>query len=82
MSPPQDGTTTFDGFALSNGTFVVIELQTVNRGSLAILEEQARSTLISSNVEADGRASFDAFLANSRSNAEIVQNLEIMEPLL
>lgn len=81
MSPPEGDDSTLDGFALSNGTYVVLELQSVNQGTLDQLAADERTTLISSNVEADGRAAFDAFLANSRSNADISENLA-EEPLL
>lgn len=81
LSPPQDNSSTLDGFALSNGTYVVLELQSVNRGTLDQLAVDERTTLISSSVEADGRAAFDAFLTNSRNNADITENLA-EEPLL
>ncbi|MES3006358.1 MAG: SurA N-terminal domain-containing protein [Pseudomonadota bacterium] len=81
MSTPQDGPV-FEGFALTNGTYVVLELQTVNRGTLDELSPEERTTLVSTNVEADGRAAFDAFLANSRNNAEITESLAEEAPLL
>ncbi len=81
MPSPQDDGSTLDGFALSNGTYVVLELQSVNRGTLEQLAADERTTLTSSNVEADGRAAFDAFLANARNNADITENLAD-EPLL
>lgn len=82
MSPPKGGIPTLDGFALSNGTYVILELQSVNRGTLDQLATEERTTLISSSVEADGRAAFDAFLSNSRNNADITENLAEVEPLL
>ncbi|MDO9318811.1 MAG: SurA N-terminal domain-containing protein [Gammaproteobacteria bacterium] len=82
MLPPEGDIPTLDGFALSNGTYVILELQSVNLGTLDQLATEERTTLISSSVEADGRAAFDAFLSNSRNNADITESLVEEEPLL
>lgn len=76
MASPAEGETELNGFTLSNGTFVVLELQNVNRGSLADLALAERATMTNSYIERTGRASFDTFLANTRRNAEISNNLE------
>jgi peptidyl-prolyl cis-trans isomerase D len=75
LSAPAAGQSTFTGFALTNGTFIVAELQRVNRGSLEQMEASEREELVRAFVERDGRAAFDAFLANTRNNAEITENL-------
>ena len=79
MPSPSEGETELNGFALSNGTYVVLELQNVQRGSLADLELAERATMTNTYIERTGRASFDAFLANTRRNAEIENRLEEME---
>ena len=81
MSPPEGDSPTLDGLALTNGAYIVLELQSVNRGTLDQLAADERTTMVSSNVDADGRAAFDAFLANSRNSADIIENL-VEEPLL
>jgi len=75
LSVPAEGESEFSGFALSNGTYIVAELQGVNRGSLAQMDSTERDAMVSSLVERDGRAAFDAFLANTRNNADISENL-------
>ncbi len=80
MASPAEGETSLNGFALSNGTYIVLELHKVNRGSLAQLPAEERRTLTNNFIERDGRAAFDAFLANTRDQAKITQNLET-EPL-
>ena len=79
LSTPAEGDSAYSGFALTNGTYIVVELQKVNRGSLAQMEEEAKQTLVSSYVERDGRAAFDAFLANTRNNSEVTENLTPVE---
>ena len=79
LSTPAEGDSAYSGFALTNGTYIVVELQKVNRGSLAQMDEEAKQTLVSSYVERDGRAAFDAFLANTRNNSEVTENLTPVE---
>jgi peptidyl-prolyl cis-trans isomerase D len=79
LSTPAEGDSAYSGFALTNGTYIVVELQKVNLGSLAQMEEEAKQTMVSSYVERDGRAAFDAFLANTRNNSEITENLTPIE---
>jgi peptidyl-prolyl cis-trans isomerase D len=75
LTAPAEGESVYSGFALTNGTYIVAELQRVNRGSLAQMEASEREELVRTFVERDGRAAFDAFLANSRNNADITENL-------
>jgi peptidyl-prolyl cis-trans isomerase D len=76
MASPPEGETELNGFTLTNGTYIVLELQNVDRGSLADLDPAERATMTNAYIERTGRASFDAFLANTRRNAEISSNLE------
>jgi len=75
LSAPAEGESEFSGFPLSNGTYIVVELQNVNRGSIAQMDAAERESMVSSFVERDGRAAFDAFLANTRNSADITENL-------
>ncbi|MCP5357209.1 MAG: SurA N-terminal domain-containing protein [Pseudomonadales bacterium] len=81
MPAPAEGETAFNGFTLSNGTYVVLELQAVKRGSLADLSADERRAMTNTFIETDGRASMEAFVANTRQNADITENLN-QEPLL
>ncbi len=73
MPVPAEGDSEFDGFALSNGTYVVLELTGVNRGSLDQLDTSEKDTLASAYVERDGRAAFDGSLTTARNEADIEQ---------
>lgn len=75
MSAPAGDESLYQGFALNNGTYVVLELLGVNRGSLEQMDDAARQTLATGFIEREGRAAFDAFLANTRNNADITENL-------
>ena len=79
MPAPAQGETELNGFSLSNGTYIVLELQNVERGSLADLDLAERATMTNTYIERTGRASFDAFLANTRRNADINNNLEELD---
>lgn len=76
MPTPAEGSSEFDGFALSNGTYVVLELTGVQRGSLDQLDTSEKTTLASAYVERDGRAAFEGYLNTARNEADIEQ----MEP--
>lgn len=78
MPSPEEGASIYNGFSLNNGTYIVLELQGVTRGSLAQLPTTERRTMTNTYIERDGRESFDAFLANTRRNADIVNNLETL----
>jgi len=73
ISAPTDGDPVYQGAALNNGTYVVIELNNVNPGNLAAMSPEERDSLYSSIIERSGRAAFDAYLANLRSSAKIVE---------
>jgi len=76
MPTPSEGESIYNGFSLSNGTYIVLELQGVARGSLAQLSLAERATMTDTYIERDGRDTFAAFVANSRRNADITNNLE------
>ena len=76
MPSPSEGESIYNGFSLSNGTYIVLELQDVTRGSLAQLPLSERATMTDTYIERSGRDTFQAFVANSRRNADITNNLE------
>ena len=78
MPSPSEGESIYNGFSLSNGTYIVLELQDVTRGSLADLTLSERATMTDTYIERDGRDTFDAFVANTRRNADIENNLEAL----
>jgi peptidyl-prolyl cis-trans isomerase D len=81
MPAPENAETSFNGFGLSNGTYIVAELQSVRRGGIADMSAAERDALVSSFIELEGRNAFDSFLANTRQNAEIFTNPNRSAPL-
>lgn len=73
MSVPAEGSSEFDGFALGNGTYVVLELTGVTRGSLDQLDASEKGTLASAFVQHDGRTAFNGYLTTARNEADIEQ---------
>lgn len=59
------------GFRLTNGAYVVVELQSVNAGSPDQMPEEARQQLVTAMLDSQGRLTFDALLATLRQNASI-----------
>ena len=81
LPAPEEGPV-YEGFALTNGTYIVLELQAVNAGSVADLDEEERAALVSGFVDASGRSTFAAYLAHLRAEADVVINEAFEEPPL
>lgn len=69
--PAPEGGVERSAVTLSNGTFVLIELQEVAPGSLASLSEEEQRQLQSSMAADYGGSDFDAYLNTLRNNADI-----------
>lgn len=82
LPAPQTGESVYDGFPLANGTYIVLELQSVNRGSIAEMSQEERDALVTGFVDASGRNTFAAYLAQLRSEADVVINEAFEEPPL
>ncbi|MDP2092009.1 MAG: hypothetical protein Q8K17_03310 [Pseudohongiella sp.] len=59
------------GFSLTNGAYVVIELQSVNAGSPDDMPEDQRTQLAAAMLDSQGRLTFDALLGTLRESATI-----------
>lgn len=76
MSKPESiDNPVYQGLALTNGTYVVIELRQVIPGDLSGLSEEDRTQIISSLRDEKARAEFDAFMAGLKENATIKTRL-------
>jgi peptidyl-prolyl cis-trans isomerase D len=71
MAAPTQGSSQYSGIQLSNGTYVVLELQSVVKGSLEQLTQPEREAMIAQFVETDGREAFGNFIENLKNNADI-----------
>lgn len=71
MPAPAENESELAGFQLNNGAYVVIELQSVNAGSLDELGEDQRQQLAAAMLENRGRSVFSALLSNLQEAASI-----------
>ncbi|MEC8860056.1 MAG: SurA N-terminal domain-containing protein [Pseudomonadota bacterium] len=71
MPAPAENDSELAGFQLNNGAYVVIELQSVNAGSLDELGEEQRQQLAAAMLENRGRSVFSALLSNLQEEASI-----------
>lgn len=79
IRPPEGGDPVLRGGTLDNGTYVIVELHAVTRGSLDSLGEQQREQLVQALNDHYGRRSFDALLANRRAAADIERQVSDFE---
>ena len=63
------------GISLSNGTYVVIELNAVNAGTLESLPEAERLAIVNSMLDDMARSSFGAYITSLREQADITTRL-------
>ena len=73
MSAPADGSTTIEGFHLSGGEFVVVELQAVNNGSVEDFGEGELDSLETFLSQQSANADFEALITGLQNRAEIVR---------
>lgn len=79
MQPPEAGGTRVEAFDVGNSAHVVVELQSVEPGSLANLEEDEAAGLDNFMRQQVGALDFAGFLTNLEENAEIT-GLELVTP--
>ncbi len=82
LPSPEDGEPIYEGLALSNGTYVVIELDSVEMGDLASMPEQERMAIEQSILAERSQSLFGAYLNYLRANANITTSQLQEEPLL
>ena len=75
MPAPAEGESIINGIQLSNGTYVVLELQAIHKGSLDQLSQAEREAMVARFVETDGRETFTKYMEALRSNADITESL-------
>jgi peptidyl-prolyl cis-trans isomerase D len=71
MPAPDGAAPVRRGFALTNGAYVVVELQAVNPGDATLLADSEREQLAAAMLEGRGRAIFDALLSDLQNKARI-----------
>ncbi len=71
MQKPADGAPTYSGSTLGNGTYVLIELMSVNPGAVSELTMEDRSAIVESLLNDKGNAEFGATINNLKGSASI-----------
>jgi peptidyl-prolyl cis-trans isomerase D len=71
LPAPEENQVVRRGFSLTNGAYVVIELQSVNAGSPDDMPEDQRTQLAAAMLDSQGRLTFDALLGTLRDSATI-----------
>ncbi len=69
--PRPEGESLYNSVQLANGTFVVVELNAVNPGSIETIAESERDNILSTMQTDFGSSDFQSYLLNLRANADI-----------
>jgi peptidyl-prolyl cis-trans isomerase D len=73
MGKPDAGSVEHGSINLSNGTFVVVELEQVNSGEINSLEDAERENMSTSLLSEKGSNDLQAYILNLRENSDIKQ---------
>lgn len=73
MPAPAEGETVIEGFELSSGIYVVVELQAVNEGSVEDFEENELDSLQNFLTQQAANADFEALIRGLQSRADITR---------
>ena len=81
MSLADSDTSTYDNLTLTNDTAVIIELNSINAGSIATLPQIDRENIVSGMVADLGNSDFQAYMSNLQENADIESSILDEQPL-
>jgi len=73
MTPPEEGEVVVDGFQLSNGAYVVVELQDAEQGTMEDFDEAQLESLKSFLSQYYANAGLEALLTGLESRADITR---------
>jgi len=82
LPSPEEGEPIYEGIALSNGTYVVVELNDVQTGDLASMPETERRNIEQSIQSQRSQGTFSAYLNSLRAEADITTSQLPEDPLL
>jgi len=74
-------TPAYDNLVLSNDTAVIVELSSIQPGSISSLELTDRENLVSSMISDLGNSEFQAYMTNLQENADIQSRILDEQPL-
>lgn len=81
LPSPADSEPMYDNLTLANDTAVVIELNSVNAGSIESIPQIDRENLVSSMISDLGNSDFQAYMRNLQDNADIESRILDEQPL-
>ena len=81
MSLADSDTSTYDNLTLTNDTAVIVELNSINAGSIATLPQIDRENMVSGMVADLGNSDFQAYMSNLQENADIESSILDEQPL-
>jgi len=81
MSLPESDAPAYENLVLANDAAVIIELNSINAGSVETLPQIERENMVSSMVSDLGNSDFQAYMSNLRENADIESRILEEAPL-
>ena len=81
MSLADSDTSAYDNLTLTNDTAVIVELNSINAGSIATLPQIDRENMVSGMVADLGNSDFQAYMSNLQENADIESSILDEQPL-
>ena len=81
MSLADSDTSTYDNLTLTNDAAVIVELNSINAGSIATLPQIDRENMVSGMVADLGNSDFQAYMSNLQENADIESSILDEQPL-
>ena len=81
MSLADTGTPVYDNLTLTNDTAVIVELTSINAGSIDSLADTDRENMVSSMISDLGNSDFQAYMSNLQDSADIESQILDEQPL-
>ena len=81
MSLPEADTPAYGNLVLSNDTAVIVELNSINTGSIETLAQIDRENMVSSMISDLGNTDFQAYMSNLQQSADIESSILDEAPL-
>jgi peptidyl-prolyl cis-trans isomerase D len=81
MSLADSDTPTYDNLTLTNDTAVIVELNSINAGSIASIPLIDQENMLSSMISDLGNSDFQAYMNNLQENADIESSILDEQPL-
>jgi peptidyl-prolyl cis-trans isomerase D len=81
MSLADSDTPAYDHLILTNDTAVIVELNSINAGSIASIPQIDQENMLSSMISDVGNSDFQAYMSNLQENADIESSILDEQPL-